>query len=250
MADQTRTRNRPRAIAADVHAWIGALALRSDRSAAAIHRELGARFPPDRVPALRTVQNIVNELRPGRGGDPWDPRAASPEEARLLLPVIPALITESQGARRWLNEDEAQECLWIRRAVPRLDPADAVLLARLYLGRERRKQPTRDLDAFLAFAPWSGEAANARYNEAHLAGWIPLIPIYLVFASRGLRRYAEQHGGLPIALPEGGLRGRGTLADLAQAYTTLVLGADPDDGPGDARERERDAPAPERVEGA
>ena len=97
---------------------------------------------------------------------------------------------------------------------------------------------------------WSGEAAKARYDRAQLAGWIPLIPIDLVFASRSLERYTEEYGGLPIALPEGGLRFPETLAELGRAYAILVLHADRDGGPAAPRERERDPQSHERIEGA
>jgi hypothetical protein len=77
-------------------------------------------------------------------------------------------------------------------AAPGLPFFDSWRLARLYLAREARKEPTHDLDMLVAFAPWrSGEEGWHKYFEAVLPGWVLVAPRFLV---EGLRRGEPEPG--------------------------------------------------------
>ena len=176
MAQRRRRRN----IAPAVVRRLEDLAI-ADVSAAAIHGQLqrdahsgSYEFGPQDVPSLRTVQDVVNELRGLDTSGSWTiADARDGEEARLVLETLAAVIEATEGKRREITRGEAAWVIRIRRAAPDLHPWEAFRLARTYLRLEERGEPSGFLDAFLAFAPWRSPEHFERTKAAIRKGWLP-----------------------------------------------------------------------------
>jgi hypothetical protein len=123
-------------------------------------------------PHLRTIQNKVKELSPPDPSGRWSFAKADPAEARLVLPVLAAVLEKTQG-RLWLTEDAADWIVRIKTAAPTL-PDDwwTYVYARTY---QRDGEKAVWLDRFLAFRPWESNEAYERYQavEASIATFQP-----------------------------------------------------------------------------
>ena len=138
--------------------------------------ELDARFADGRLPAERTVQDIVRGLAAPRDeSGRWTFNEADPDDAALILPVLAAVIQETEGRRTYFTRAQAEFIGRIRRLAPELDGFRVYRLARLYLFFEARGEPARDVEAFLAFAPWRSEEQREAYQRALENEWIPEI---------------------------------------------------------------------------
>ena len=174
-------RRRQRRIDAAVLDEIRALSSRP-LSGGAVLRALKAKFPPDVVPSLRTVQDVLIEMRPSDPSGPWSlPDARDSEEARLVPPVIATVVEQTGGERAHVTIAEAELVARIRSAAENLDLWAAFRLARLYLERAHKDPPEQvdDLDAFLAYAPWRSEAAAVKYFNAVDEGWVGPPQVFL-----------------------------------------------------------------------
>jgi hypothetical protein len=166
-------RRRGRRIAPDILDRIAEL---TDKGIAAteIYKDLqGDERFANRLPySVRTIQNIVRDLTPHLALDErWSVTQASPEEAAAVLPVLASVITETEGRRQWLTRAEAQWIAKLRLVAPDLLPFETYRLARLYLLRTERNEPTDDLDTALAYAPWREDQKEV-YKRAIQKGWI------------------------------------------------------------------------------
>ena len=120
------------------------------------------------------VEQIVRAHRKTDPGEPWDWRAQTPEDARLVLDVLAYLIARSNGANTSMTRSEAGGVLRIRQIAPHFTPAKAWELAQVYRIRETTGQDTADLDCLMAFAPiWPDGPADQclRHMEIHGARW-------------------------------------------------------------------------------
>ena len=101
------------------------------------------------------------------------------EEVAAVFDVLPAVVDETRGVITLVTRVEAA-CLE-KLAVVTLGvrPWMRYLLARAYSARQHAGLPATDLDALVAFRPWSGEAAADAYYRAIALGHIPPPPRYL-----------------------------------------------------------------------
>jgi hypothetical protein len=125
------------------------------KSPTRIKEMLGAdpQFQGRKLPATKTIGRILKDL-PEEEGKELRLASRSAADASLLLPVLRALIENTDGAVTTLTEKESARVLWLRRIAPGLDPWSAYRLARFYMARDAQKEKTEDLDIFLAFEPW------------------------------------------------------------------------------------------------
>ncbi|CCF83359.1 hypothetical protein [Nitrolancea hollandica] len=125
-----------------------------------------------RVPHLRTVQYKVKDIRDRDKSRAWTLEDATPEEAAAVLPVLAAVIHETEGLVRSLTTAQVSYVVKIRAACPKLPPFDVFLLASLYVNRTAANEPVDDLDAYLAYQPWQGIQHWDRYGQAVERGWV------------------------------------------------------------------------------
>jgi hypothetical protein len=163
------------------------------RSPAAIYRELerDERFA-DRLPTLRTVQNIARDFSPPDPSAAWSLADAEDGEPAAVLPVVAAITQYTEGRVRGVSRREAEWITRIREASPSVEPVTCWRLARLYFGRTERKESTAPLDSLLAFAPWASKAATDAYVEAIENEWVDSAPMLILAAPRsGAGEWAE-----------------------------------------------------------
>ena len=133
-------------------------------NAAEIHKKLLPEYGND-VPSERTIRTIASQEGPDKSGA-WRATASS-AEARLVLPVLAVLI-ERSSVRTQLSVREAQAIARVCEIVPNTPPLFAWLLAMAYLDAEAADgvNSLADLDALLAFAPWTSVTAQQRFMRA------------------------------------------------------------------------------------
>lgn len=111
-----------------------------------IHEDLKERFRK-RAPTLRTVERWVKVFAPPDPSGAWRFADADPQDAALVLPVLPDL--RVPGVRP-LTEEEASWIVRLRRAVPQMPPVVVRAMARQYMSYEHRNLSTEPLDQILA----------------------------------------------------------------------------------------------------
>jgi hypothetical protein len=142
-------------------------------------------------PHPRHVQRLVKELTPGAAA-PWslaDSRDA--DEARIILDTLRDLINRTEDRITSISLREADMVLKIRWLAPDLGFVPVWELAREYLRREDAEQDTRDLDAWLAFKPWTW--GPARYHEYIDSGESELL--------KGVMRERWERWGMAFGAP-------------------------------------------------
>jgi len=171
---------------AEIVATIPQLAMLG-HSAREIHRIIHAdpRFADRERPALRTVQAHVSKLHVRDSSGIWSLAAADPETSGLVLDALATIIDVSEGRVTTFTVAEAAWIEAIHRARRDIPAEDAWYLSRFYVTRERHNEPTDDLDAYLAYAPWRDNDARERYITATIAGHIPAATIFLATIERG-----------------------------------------------------------------
>lgn len=132
-------------------------------SAASILERLQEEFPsddPDSFPKDRTARVLVKKARPPDDSEPWSFAEAdeNDEDARLILDVLAVVLMEARFSRPTarkleLTQKEAKWVLQVHKAAPTLPPAITWQLAKMYLGREAKKESSSDLDVILATLP-------------------------------------------------------------------------------------------------
>ena len=120
-----------------------------------------------KVPSLRTLQRLASRHQhdsetEGR----WEITEGEPADLPFLLGLVKMLVRQSGGRRAGLTKPEAEVARAVRRAAPDLDIDLAWAVVEAYVERRRQGQPTDDLDAVLAFAPWRGGQQLLDYFEA------------------------------------------------------------------------------------
>lgn len=176
-------------------------------SASRIHDQLEnealkgqAQFSVTEIPRLRTVQNIVADLKPRDPSGPWSLADADTDEAALVMPVWREVVDYTQGKISHLTTAEAKWIVRIRRVAPELYPNglsfwNIYLLAREYVLLIEQKKPTTGPDVYLAYAPWESLLAALRYEEALRKKRIParLIPDPNIEEASTSKEDAEVH---------------------------------------------------------
>lgn len=142
-------------------------------NAAEIHRKLLPLYKED-VPSERTIRKIASDDGPDKSGA-WR-ATASKVDARLVLPVLAVLI--ERGTREQLSVNEAEVIAMVYGAVPNTPPLFAWMLAKAYLAPQAADVVDwlANLDALLAFAPWTSVAAQQRFMnviaEGRVRDWL------------------------------------------------------------------------------
>ncbi|MDA1229099.1 MAG: hypothetical protein O3A33_14275 [Chloroflexi bacterium] len=144
------------------------------QSMAAVHRALHIRNRMD-ICSLRTVQNVINELKAGEATDlevepgawiPWQDGEDTSEDVGLLL----RLSTVSRiFFGRSITECEAKWAWRLRVSLDGLNPFLRLIFAREFARREgfRAGAYFGDLHSIIAFQPWlSDENAEALYSHS------------------------------------------------------------------------------------
>ena len=165
----------------DMQAEIERLALKN-WGATQIHTHLERQetLADRKLPTVRTVQRIVAGLSPRDSSGPWHIQDADSGEARLILDVLAAVVTETEGRKFQLTRAEADWTIRIRRAATNIPTWETWMAARFYMAREAAGEETADLDCLLAFDPWGGGEKAEQYFQAVRAGWIPIAPLPLI----------------------------------------------------------------------
>ncbi len=166
-------------ISEPIASWIDHKALTTYETAAAIHRECTEIFGAHGVGpvSVKTVWDRVRKaraLQPPPDGEyehlaePWSLADASdPADVALMVSMITEMVDESAGSYPRISRGLARWMIRLRRVIgPSLPAGNVSYFATLYLRREWADEPTDDLDAFLAFAPWRSERATWVYLEA------------------------------------------------------------------------------------
>jgi hypothetical protein len=117
-----------------------------------------------RVPSLSTITRLVREAKRTDPSDPWTLPEADPEEARLVLEVLPYII-ESTDGRAWPTRDLAERLTRVRLAAPSIPPRQNYILARLYQHHEALGIDSRVLDLWLAVGAWESDSAARRFLQ-------------------------------------------------------------------------------------
>ena len=130
----------------------------------------------DRLPTIRTIQNIVAERL--REPDAWRIDAAPEVDPSAAFTVLSELIKLTSGRVAQLSHIEACWITTLRHLRSDLPSWHVYRLAREYILRRQRKESTADLDAFLAFAPWR-ESPTSRYMKAIEDRLLETPPLFL-----------------------------------------------------------------------
>lgn len=176
-------KRRARRIHPDVQAEIENLALKgfgASQINVKLHEHFGAK-EPSKLPHLKTIQRVISDTVPRDSTAPWRLADAVAEDAALVLPVLAAVIEESEGRVANLTIGQARWIAKLRHVAPDLALWTVYVLANTYMRCEEWNMPTADLDAYLALTPWRDDACRQRY-----AAVLPKIP-------------ADQRGRLAIA---------------------------------------------------
>ena len=197
-------------------------------------------------PSRRTLQRIVQAVRVKDRSGPWSLGDAVGDEAELVLPVLRAYLnltslrTVQEKRDLFITRAEARWIVKVARAAPELHVFDKYRLARAYLARETRGQPTYDLDALLAFQPWDetprpapgdlakfGLTVTSRetYHKGVREGWIPAAPAFLMDELAGIQ-------WLPKTKDEWNIYTRAIYAHEPGAWedAAVIVEAEADDG--------------------
>jgi hypothetical protein len=212
MADMDMERRRPNRGArqpARVRDLVEDLASRG-HTPSAIRQEVLDVFGEPITPSLRTVREMAKAVHTRDVTGPWSPAADTTGVPEVILAVLAAVLAETAGSDstnfapgpampagpiRSITRAEAAIIANVERATPGLPAFELWRIARLYLARAARDEPTDDLDGFLAFQPWRGNAEEGwrAYSLAVHFRWVREAPGYLV----GSIYRAHQTGGVP-----------------------------------------------------
>ena len=128
-----------------------------------------------RVPSRRTIQRVVRDLAYSDESEPWRlDSTVPPDDAQWLIQAA-AHVTIHSRAARVLTAAEAESVLAVGHAAPSLPVGSALAIAREYLRRGEKGQPTGDLDVYLATAPWTHKRNRRRYLEVVAAAGLELL---------------------------------------------------------------------------
>jgi len=148
----------------------------------------------DRLPTSRTIRNLVSDIRDETtdGSEEWS-LVREDGESEFILGVLREVYLMSKGKRGYITIAEAEMLKRIGRVAPEMPRYQAFFLARSYLIRHARGEPTGDLDAFLAFRPFtSDEAAIDEYLAGVKRGWFE--DFYRPMVQQWLRASALEWG--------------------------------------------------------
>ena len=111
---------------------------------------------PDERKARRWVRSWL-EGEPDESGDdePWSMADATPDDAAIIIPLLPTLLEKTGGRRDGVTKGEAKWIIKLRRCAEGLDDWKLYRFARAYRDRERHDHGMTDLNVFLSFKTWT-----------------------------------------------------------------------------------------------
>jgi hypothetical protein len=167
----TQTRRRTRRIDPEVYNVIVEMASRpTPFSGPRIREALERQFGYERLPSVRTIQDVIREVAaPLDVGQRWSLLTSDGEEASLVLPAISELIRGSMGRINGMGKPLAELVVKISRAAPGIPPTEAIRMAARYVAADEANASTEHLDAYLALGAWDDKART----EAIGKGWLP-----------------------------------------------------------------------------
>lgn len=176
-AKQRATSPRKRHVSIEVEKAIEKLALRGYEPIQ-IYRYLEEKPElRDKLPSLRTVQNIVRDMSLSDRSDVWTLAKSDVDTARAVAYVLPLVVEFSNGRITSFTQAEANWLAKVHTLAPDCPPHILYIVAKQYMRREHIAQPTVDLDLYLACAPWRGEAHARRYEVTKKLSSIPDVDI-------------------------------------------------------------------------
>lgn len=178
-------------------------------------------IPIVELPSQRTVRRIVDEYGQILESEPWSLGDAGPgdPDPRLVIPALEGVIAHTNAKVQSITKLEARWIARILAVAPDLGGWAAYSLAHRYIAREKAEQPTNDLDAFLALAPWrddpreepSGREQWRRWRFMRLLDEVALTPmdsirdeLVEVMRIELLRQAQELHGSIAPYVDERG----------------------------------------------
>ena len=177
------SRAKPR-IDRSTHAFVESMAL-VGWTAAEIGRHLKASpaLRGRRIPSQRQIQRIAARTqsagRSGALGIKQLADAIEPTEgAAAVFESLGAAVRETAGKVTEISSRQASYVAAVRSAAPDCEPWVAFRLAQIYALREARSEPMKDLDLFVALAPWRSQRAMESYRDLVRAGRVPG-PVFL-----------------------------------------------------------------------
>jgi hypothetical protein len=139
------------------------------------------------APLYHTVGRIARTVKPpdlsGRwslgstcGDVTWDP-----SDAGRVAHAVASVMEDTWGQMRSVTEGQARRIAWVFNVAPDIVPWLAYALGVDYDRRTRDDEPTTDLDAILAFAPWRTDERGRHpmagaYAQAVGEGWVLALP--------------------------------------------------------------------------
>lgn len=118
-----------------------------------------------KVPDFRQFQEHIVAVQRSLKSESWSLTVQTAYQARLIMPVLAAIIERSDGQRLTLTQLEAAKVAMILDAASDIPPYWAYWLAHKYIDREERHIPTASLDALLAFTPWRDDKSFQRFID-------------------------------------------------------------------------------------
>jgi hypothetical protein len=157
-------------ISVEVSEAVAALVLRG-YGKAQIYRHLQnqKRNSTDRspLPSKSSIDRLIDKLKPSDTSGSWSFTDADvdPDDARLVLDTLAAVVERTEGRVASLSRDLATWVVRIRHAAPSIPPWDSYVMATLFQNATSQGWATEFLELTLAFRPWESEAANSRFRE-------------------------------------------------------------------------------------
>jgi hypothetical protein len=180
-----------RRIDGDIHEGIQIIALQRTWTPAQIYRYLDDQ--PEfvgRIPSQRTIQRIVREFRVNDLSDEWSISDSDPDDAAAVLHMLSQSIKSGfvdYGVGKGITKQEVFWYLHIKKIAPDLSFIQQQVLSNLYRIREQKKNPTNELDAYLALSPWRCDQDRDNYKDLVNRGRIPPVPMWEVMVDGGIR---------------------------------------------------------------
>lgn len=151
-------------------------------SAAQIERRLALEFK-GHVPSPRTIQRVVKSLQEevdaaaGADRQDWSLLSSSDGEGKLILPVLKAVIVETEGRKDTISKRVAGLVVKVRRVAPDVDPWDVYDFAVRYIKNVDAGYSPYLFDLALSFEIWQGPEAMRSFLNAG-GSWGPAIQMF------------------------------------------------------------------------
>lgn len=209
------------------------LALTSERSPKALLEQVEEFREEKGIPkseriSLRTIERRVRAAAASDQSERWRLAPAAAADPSATLEVLAAVTIHTKGAICSLTVTEARWIASIRAAAPDISPWECFALARTFIARTFAEAPVDDLEAYLAFSPWSHRGDEERNEERRRAYYwavynkqISPVPWFIGPPSDADANLFEG-GGIPTEFPVSE-EARRAFANIPFRYRTYIL---------------------------